>query len=150
MNTFAVGEKCALGTKRLDKAQVAMVDSSMPRKKTVQPDPLQAFVLPDGTQVEVRDWNTRERGRGLDKQFISDELDWQVLLGLYDDLLSGDPNRRERAENALASNRGMDNYLNAGGYELDERTGRRHGASIRAKYEEIEKIRKAANVTDSP
>lgn len=148
MNTFAVGAKRTFRTKRLDKAPDGMIDFSVPRKKIVQPSPLKAFALPDGTQVEVRNWDTRERGRGLDKQFLSEELDWQVLGGLYDDLQSGDSEREERAKNALTSNRGMDNHLNAGGYELDERTGRRHGASIRRKYEEMERIRNAVNASD--
>ena len=50
----------------------------MPRKTTIQPAPLETFVLDDGTVIEVRDRETREIGRGLDKKFNAEELDWQV------------------------------------------------------------------------
>lgn len=112
----------------------------MPRSKTVQPKPLEEFLLDDGTVVEVRDWSTRLIGRGLDKRFVADETDWQVLTGLVDDLSSGDPARVLRAKSALSSNRAMDRYLNAGGYDYDERTGRSHGASIRAKFKQLNLI----------
>jgi hypothetical protein len=112
----------------------------MPRKKTIQPQPLQQFELEDGRTVEVRDWRTREIGRGKDKEFNSDELDWQVLNGLIDDLQSGVSHRRIRAEEALASNGAMERFLHSSGYEMDERTGRRHGKSIRQKYTQTRQI----------
>lgn len=40
----------------------------MPRKKTIQPPPLDSFTLDDGTVVEVRDEKCRVVGRGLHKQ----------------------------------------------------------------------------------
>jgi hypothetical protein len=112
----------------------------MPRKKTVQPDPLESFHLDDGTVVEIRDWRTREIGRGQDKKFNSTELDWQVLRGLFDDLESGESDRVEKAEKALASNAAMERFLFAAGYEMDERTGRRHGKSIIEKYTQMRRI----------
>ena len=112
----------------------------MPRKQTVQPIPLESFMLEDGTVVEIRDRHTREIGRGADKKFNSDELDWQVLNGLFDDLQSGDCNRRLRAEKALSSNAAMERFLYIAGYEMEERTGRRHGKSIREKYNLMRRI----------
>lgn len=112
----------------------------MPRQKTVQPLPIEAFHLEDGTLVEVRDWRTREIGRGQDKKFEAEELDWQVLLGLFDDLMSGCRKREERATTALASNAAMERHLLNGGYEMDERTARRHGKSIREKYTQTRRI----------
>ena len=112
----------------------------MPRKKTIQPQPLQLFDLEDETTVEVRDWRTREIGQGKDKEFNSDELDWQVLNGLFEDLQSGVSHRRIRAEEALASNGAMERFLHSSGYEMDERTGRRHGKSIREKYTQMRRI----------
>ena len=112
----------------------------MPRKKTVQPAPLESFDLEDGTLVEIRDWRTREIGQGLDKKFNSEELDWQILNGLFDDLNSGDPFRENRAEKALSSNAAMERFLFDAGYEMDERTGRRHGKSIREKFTEMRRI----------
>ena len=40
----------------------------MPRKKTVQPDPLEYFTLDDGTIVEIRDESCKIIGRGLHKR----------------------------------------------------------------------------------
>jgi hypothetical protein len=112
----------------------------MPRKLTIQPAPKESFILDDGTVVEVRDHSTREIGPGLDKKFNSEELDWQVLLGLVDDLQSDDPTRIARAQTALASNHAMERHLYDGGYEHHERTNRRHGKSIREKYAETMRI----------
>ncbi len=112
----------------------------MPRQKTIQPKPLYTFTTDNGIVAEVRDFATREIGRGLDKQFLYEELDWQVLLGLFDDLLSGNAFREARANAALTSNHAMERFLHDGGYEMDERTGRRHGKSIRQKYTQTRQI----------
>ena len=40
----------------------------MPRKKTVQPDPLESLILDDGTIVEIRDESCQIIGRGLHKR----------------------------------------------------------------------------------
>jgi hypothetical protein len=112
----------------------------MPRKQTIQPIPLSYFNLEDGTVVEIRDWRTREIGRGADKKFIAEDLDWQVLNGLFDDLMSGNPFRENRATEALASNAALERFLFGGGYEFDERTGRRHGKTVREKYTQIRRI----------
>jgi hypothetical protein len=112
----------------------------MPRKKTVQPPPLEAFTLDDGTLVEIRDWRTREIGQGQNKKFDAEELDWQVLGGLIDDLMSGNCSREKRATEALASNSAMERFLLNGGYEMDERTARRHGKCIREKYTQTRRI----------
>ena len=112
----------------------------MPRKKLIQPDPLERFNLEDGTPVEIRDWRTREIGRGQDKKFNSVELDWQVLHGLVDDLQSGDAVLQAHAEKVLVSNAAMERFLFEAGYEMDERTGRRHGKSIREKYIQMRRI----------
>jgi hypothetical protein len=112
----------------------------MPRKPTIQPAPLKSFTLDDGTVVEVRDHNTREIGPGLDKKFNSEELDWQVLNGLVEDLQSGNDTRIKRANTAIASNHAMARYLLDGGYDYDERTCRRHGKAIREKYAQTMRI----------
>ena len=62
--------------------------NSMPRKKTIQPAPLHTFTTDNGIVAEIRDYATREIGPGLDKKFIAEELDWQVLNGIFDDLMS--------------------------------------------------------------
>jgi hypothetical protein len=37
----------------------------MPRKKTIQPEPIESFTLDDGTIVEIRGENCKLIGRGL-------------------------------------------------------------------------------------
>jgi hypothetical protein len=112
----------------------------MPRKKTMQPTPLESFSLLDRTSVEIRNWQTREIGRGKDKQFASEELDWQVLTGLIDDLMSANNHLKNRALAALVSNSSMERFLYYASYGLDERTGRRHGKAIREKYQKVMRI----------
>ena len=106
----------------------------MPRKKTIQPEPSETLTLEDGTVVEIRNHETREIGRGQDKKFESEELDNQALGGLFDDLLSAEAWRHTRATTAFESDHAMARHLLGGGYELDDRTARRHGKSIREKY----------------
>lgn len=57
----------------------------MPRRKTIQPEPLQAFKLDDGTVVEVRDNTCWEVGRGSHKRdaFIAGRD--KVLEMVFDD-----------------------------------------------------------------
>ena len=112
----------------------------MPRKPTIQPAPRASFTLADCTLVEVRDWQSRTIGRGLDKKFLSEEQDWQVLNGLIDDLNSGKQTLVERARVALESNHAMARFLQNAGYDSDERTARRHGKSVRWKYHQIRRI----------
>jgi hypothetical protein len=107
----------------------------MPRKKTIQPAPLDSFTLDDGVLVEIRDNETREIGRGLDKRYLSEELDNQVLVGIFDDLLSEDVLRSKRAREAVVSDHALARHLLKGGYEMDDRTARRHGKSVREKYQ---------------
>lgn len=114
--------------------------NNMPRKKTIQPAPLHTFTTDNGIVAEVRDYATREIGPGLDKKFIAEELDWQVLNGIFDDLMSNSAVRVSRANTALESNHAMERYLNVGDYGLEERTGRRHGKSIRKKYNQMRQI----------
>lgn len=40
----------------------------MPRKKPIQPEPIETFTLDDGTIVEIRDETCSVRGKGLHKR----------------------------------------------------------------------------------
>ena len=77
--------------------------------------------MEDGTVVEIRNHETREIGRGQDKKFESEEMDNQALVGLFDDLLSAELWRRNRAKTAFESNHAMARHLLGGGYEMDVR-----------------------------
>ena len=51
----------------------------MPRKKTVQPEPIEVFTLDDGTIVEVRDEDAKLIGRGSHKHDTHEELRIRIL-----------------------------------------------------------------------
>ncbi len=111
----------------------------MPRPKTIQPNPLTTFKL-ESQIFEVRDKNTWEIGRGQDKNFLFRETNSQILNGLLDDLQSGNRKREEQAREALSSQSAMDKFINKAGYEMDERTGRRHGKFIIGEFQLLMKL----------
>ena len=111
----------------------------MPRRKTIQPEPLLAFEL-DGQAFEIRDKNTWGIGRGQNKKFLSRETNSQILNGLIDDLQSCNKKREKRAMKALSSQSALDRYITEAGYEMDERTGRRHGKCIIKEYQLLMKL----------
>ena len=74
----------------------------MPRRKTVQPEPLERFYLPDGTEVEVIDESCWPVGRGQHsaREFTTRKLD-PILENLGDILENSDG--IEKVEAILAS-----------------------------------------------
>jgi len=111
----------------------------MPRPKTIQPNPLTTFNL-EAQIFEVRDKNTWEIGRGQDKNFLFRETNSHILNGLLDDLQSGNRKREEQAREALSSKSAMDRFINKAGYEMDERTGRRHGKFVIGEFQLLMKL----------
>ena len=119
----------------------------MARKITIQPAPIEVIPLDDETDIEIRDWPTRLIGRGLDKKFLADELGYQVLLGLIDDLQSACSVRTKRANTALQSNHALAGHMLDGGYEMDERSARRHAEKIRGHYRLLMRAGGQINIT---
>lgn len=60
----------------------------MPRKKTIQPPPLQSGVLEDGTIWEVRDETCLEIGRGLHNRNKYEQKRDELLEWVVNDYLS--------------------------------------------------------------
>jgi hypothetical protein len=88
----------------------------MPRKNTVQPQPLEAFTLTDGTLIEVRDETCREIGRGLHKRDVYEE--WRDKVAALVILIYLDKNGRKKVKKE-------DDFLNSGykfGKWLEENT----------------------------
>lgn len=106
----------------------------MPRKKTIQPPPIKVIETHD-LVIEIRDKDTRDIGRGLDKKFDADQLDWQILTGLVDMYLSNDRKQRKLALELLESKRGASKLarkLEEWGYgDLSERALRGHAKRVR-------------------
>lgn len=107
----------------------------MPRRKTIQPEPLEILTVEDGLVIEIRDAATRLIGRGEDKKFDAEEMENKVLLALVEELQSGDGERVEAAAAVLKSDRAVAKYLTDRWMLLDGRHARRHGARIRRHYQ---------------
>jgi hypothetical protein len=108
----------------------------MPRKKTVQPAPKETIHTRD-LVIEVRDRDTREIGRGKDKEFAASELDSQVLHGLVDMYQSSDPRKKAKAHDLLESPRGVSRLakeMEVWGYDLSDRALREHARNIRREW----------------
>ena len=74
----------------------------MPRKKTVQPEPLERFHLPDGTEVDIVDETCWPIGRGqhFARDFQSQIVE-PILKKIVDDYLS--PNGAKKVDAYLSS-----------------------------------------------
>lgn len=108
----------------------------MPRKKTVQPPPKETICV-DDLIIEVRDKHTREIGRGKGKEFDASELDSQVLHGLVDIYLSGNPEKIAKLKELLEAPRGaskLARQMELWGYDLSDRALREHARKIREQW----------------
>ena len=105
----------------------------MPRKKTIQPAPLEVHDYGD-LIVEIIDKDTRPKGRGQDKAFNSSELNFQIMSKLVEMYLSKNESEHKLAIELLEGARKtskLANQLYSWGYEEKERTLREHAKSIR-------------------
>ena len=67
----------------------------MPRKKTIQPEPLETFTIDEGRiTVEIRDGTCNIIGRGLHKRDTHEELRVRVLVWVIDQYLSSEGPKR--------------------------------------------------------
>jgi hypothetical protein len=120
----------------------------MPRRKTVQPEPLEIITAEDGLVIEIRDAATRLIGRGEDKKFNAEEMENEVLLGLVGEMLSGDSARAETATAVLSTNKSIARHLLDRGLLSDERHARRHGARIRKHYRLLRDLQAGLSLTE--
>jgi len=108
----------------------------LPRKKTIQPEPVEAFEL-DGALIEIRDHDTREIGRGLDKQWKVDNAVDGILAQLIDMIQTGDRKDVQMAIDALEKPRGIPTFvtkLHEWGYTESDRTLRKYVEQVRARW----------------
>lgn len=108
----------------------------MPRKKTVQPEPLETIVCDDFI-IEIRDRETQLIGRGMANHFEGQEIVFKILDIAMNYYLSNDPKKKNKAIAWLESDRTggeFNRYLQQqAAFDLDERTLWRH--IKRARYE---------------
>ena len=113
----------------------------MPRKKTVQPEPLEAFEL-NGALIEIRGHETREKGRGLDKKWKATNTSDGILAKLIHMIQTGDRKEVEMAIDALEKPRHIPTFvktLNQWGYTESGRTLRKHMVQIRDQWKTLVK-----------
>ncbi len=109
----------------------------MPRKKTIQPEPLKTSELEDGTIVEIRDHETREIGRGLDKRWKAENLVDGIFLHLVDMIQGHDSQKTRQAIEVLESPKGIPAFIRLlleWEYEESDRTLRKYAKACRAKW----------------
>ena len=75
----------------------------MPRKKTIQPLPLEEFTLPDGTIIEIRDETCKIIGRGLHKRDAYEKKRDEVLAKVVNDYLTPKGRKKILPENDYLS-----------------------------------------------
>ena len=75
----------------------------MPRKKTVQPLPLEELILDDGSIVEIRDETCKIIGRGLHKRDAYEKKCDEVLAKVVNDYLTPKGRKKILPENDYLS-----------------------------------------------
>ena len=108
----------------------------MPRKKTIQPKPLKTFVV-DEVIFEIRDHETREIGRGLDKQWKAINLTDGILDQLVNMVQGSDSRKAQEAIDLLESPKSIPRFirlLQEWGYEESDRTLRKYAERCRKQW----------------
>jgi len=113
----------------------------MPRKKTIQPEPLETIVCDDFI-IEIRDRKTQLIGRGKANHFEGQETVFKILDIAMDHYLSNDPKKKDEAIAWLESDRtggevNRDLQLRAELGFLDERTFYRHIKRARREWQTL-------------
>ena len=124
----------------------------MPRKKTIQPAPLEVHDYGD-LIVEIIDKDTRPIGRGQDKVFKASELVTEGLNQVLNMRDSTDPRERVKARNLLEGGRReaeLAKRLSRWGYEYDERTLRHYAKAIRKEWQVLRAAMEANNIDPWP
>ena len=124
----------------------------MPRKKTIQPAPLEVHDYGD-LIVEIIDKDTRPIGRGQDKAFNANEIAHQALIKLNEMRESSSLKERERARVLLEGDRMAETLarqLHDWGYDGTDRTLRKHAKSIRREWQILRAAMEANNIDPWP
>lgn len=112
----------------------------MPRKKTVQREPLRSEVYDDFI-IEIRDRETQLIGRGEANKFEAQEVVFQILHIVMDFYLSEDPKKKKKAIAWLEGDRTGGEFNRMlqlrSEFTLDERTFFRHIKQARQEWRTI-------------
>lgn len=130
----------------------------MPRKKTVQPEPLETIVCDDFI-IEIRDRETQLIGRGMANHFEGKETVFKILDIVMDYYLSNDPKKRDKAIAWLEGERTGGEFktflqlrpeLNLDERILDERTFWRHIKRARHEWQTLKAALDQHNESKEP
>jgi len=112
----------------------------MPRKKTVQPEPLETIVCEDFI-IEIRDRETQLIGRGKANHFEGQEIVFKILDIVMDYYLSNDPKKKNKAIAWLENDRTGGDFnrhlQQQAEFDLDERTFWRHIKRARREWQTL-------------
>jgi hypothetical protein len=103
----------------------------MPRKKTIQPEPLYSFQLDDGTPVDVRNDKCcviSQGSQNKDRFILKRDKALELVVDLF---LSQVKSKRKTAASMLKSDKAFSEELQRQGYEGDERNLRRLAKVVR-------------------
>lgn len=124
----------------------------MPRRKTIQPTPLEVHDFGD-LVVEVIDEKTRPIGRGQDKVFEAKELVIEGLSHLLSWRDAIDPRKRAQARDLLEGERReaeLARELSRLGFDYDERTLRTYAKAIRKEWTILKTSMESNNIDPWP
>lgn len=109
----------------------------MPRKITIQPQPLEIIHSGEGIVIEIRDAATREIGRGKDKEFYAKEFQINALDKISDKILTLSPTKAKKFLDMLEGKRTtskLAQQMQVDGAEQEERSLWEHAKGIQKEW----------------
>ena len=123
----------------------------MPRKKTIQPQPIETIRLDEGITIEIRDAATREIGRGKDKEFYAKEFQVNILDKISDKILTLSPSKAKILLDMLEGKRTaseLSRQMQLDGADQEERSLWEHAKGIQKEWKILMSALENANTPD--
>lgn len=110
----------------------------MPRKKNIQPLPLESIHYDDGLILEIRDEATREIGRGKDKKYYAEDFQINEFGKIVDKILTLPPLKAKIFLNMLEGKRTtseLSRQIQLNGANQEERSLWGHAKRIQKEWQ---------------
>ena len=110
----------------------------MPRKKNIQPLPLESIHYDDGLILEIRDEATREIGRGKDKKYYAEDFRINEFGKIVDKILTLPPIKAKIFLNMLEGKRTtseLSRHMQLDGAIQEERSLWEHAKGIQKEWQ---------------
>jgi hypothetical protein len=124
----------------------------MPRKKTIQPLPLQSIHYDDEIVLEIRDTATKEIGRGKDKEFHAKEFQTNEFGKVVDKILTLTPNKAKIFLDMLEGKRAaskLSRQMQLDGANQEERSLWEHAKGIQKEWRILMSALENTNTTEA-